>query len=43
MPPENAGFMIAAYTAAAVIVVVYAVSLAVRPRGAKQAGWRPDA
>jgi hypothetical protein len=34
VPPENAGFMIAAYTVAAVIIVIYAVSLAVRLKGA---------
>lgn len=34
MPPDNSGFMIAAYVVAAVIVVVYAVSLFVRIRRA---------
>jgi hypothetical protein len=32
VPPDNAGFMIAAYVIAAVVLVVYAVSLAVRTR-----------
>lgn len=34
MPPDNGGFMIAAYVVAAVILVIYAVSLGVRLRGA---------
>ena len=32
MPPDNGAFMIAAYVIAAVVVVVYAVSLLVRTR-----------
>ena len=32
MPPENTGFMVAAYVIAAVIVVGYAISLLVRIR-----------
>ena len=32
MPPDNGGFMIAAYVIVAVVVVVYAVSLVVRTR-----------
>jgi hypothetical protein len=32
MPPDNASFMIAGYVVAAVIIVIYAVSLAVRMR-----------
>jgi putative exporter of polyketide antibiotics len=38
VPPENAGFMVAAYTVAAVILVIYAVSLAVRLKGAGRRG-----
>jgi hypothetical protein len=36
MPPENTGFMVAAYVIAAVIVVGYAVSLLVRIRGQRR-------
>ncbi|HET7038295.1 MAG TPA: hypothetical protein VFH97_00315 [Gemmatimonadales bacterium] len=43
MPPENAGFMIAAYVVAALIIVVYAGSLVIRLRAAQRAGRRPDA
>jgi hypothetical protein len=32
VPPDNGGFMIAAYVIVAVVVVVYAVSLVVRTR-----------
>jgi len=32
MPPDNGGYMIAAYVVAAVIVVAYALSLALRIR-----------
>jgi len=32
MPPENTGFMVAAYVIVAVIVVAYAVSLLLRIR-----------
>jgi hypothetical protein len=36
MPPENSGFMAAAYVVAAVIVVGYAISLAVRVRSERR-------
>jgi hypothetical protein len=32
MPPENAGFMVAAYIVVAVVVVAYVISLIVRIR-----------
>ena len=32
MPPDNGAFMVAGYTIAAVIIVIYAVTLAVRTR-----------
>jgi hypothetical protein len=32
VPPDNGGFLIAAYVIAAIVVVVYAVSLVVRTR-----------
>jgi hypothetical protein len=32
MPPENTGFMVAAYIVVAVVVVGYAISLVVRIR-----------
>ncbi len=32
MPPDNGGYMVAAYVIAAVIIVVYAVSLTIRVR-----------
>jgi len=32
MPPDNGAFMVAAYVVAAVLVVAYAVSLALRIR-----------
>jgi len=31
-PPQNAGFMLAAYTLVAVVLVVYAVTLVLRAR-----------
>jgi putative exporter of polyketide antibiotics len=36
MPPDNGAFMVAAYVVAAVIVVAYAVSLALRLRGERR-------
>ena len=44
MPPDNGGFMVAAYTVAAVILVIYAVSLGVRLRavGKRWQGRRLD-
>jgi hypothetical protein len=36
MPPENTGFMVAAYVIVAVIVVGYVVSLLVRIRGQRR-------
>jgi hypothetical protein len=38
MPPDNTGFMVAAYTVAAVILVIYAVSLFVRLRAVGKRG-----
>jgi hypothetical protein len=32
VPPDNGGYMVAAYVIAAVIIVVYAVSLTIRVR-----------
>ena len=42
MPPDNGGFMVAAYTVAAVILVIYAVSLGVRLRAVGKRGGRSD-
>jgi hypothetical protein len=36
MPPDNGAFMVAAYVVAAVIVVGYAVSLALRIRSERR-------
>jgi hypothetical protein len=36
MPPDNGAFMVAAYTVAAVILVGYALSLALRLREARR-------
>lgn len=36
MPPENTGFMVAAYVIVAVIVVGYVVSLLLRIRGQRR-------
>jgi len=36
MPPDNRGFMVAAYVVAAVILVSYALSLALRIRAARR-------
>ena len=36
MPPENGGYMVAAYIVTAVVAVAYAVSLFVRIRAAKR-------
>ena len=36
MPPDNGGYMVAAYIITAVVVVAYAVSLFVRIQAAKR-------
>jgi hypothetical protein len=38
VPPENGAFMVAAYVAAATILVVYSVSLVVRLRAVGKKG-----
>jgi heme exporter protein D len=42
MPPENQGYMVAAYVVTAVILVGYAVLLVRRARRALEAASRPE-
>lgn len=40
MPPDNTGYMVAAYVVAAVLLLGYALSLFIRIRRAKKEGER---